>query len=223
MISTGSMCDPYIHLEKELEITRKSLELIERYSFGVAIQTKSALILRDLDLLKRINSQTKAVVQMTLTTYDEDLCRIVEPHVSTTSERFHVLEVMRDEGIPTVVWLSPILPFINDTEENMRGILDYCIRARVHAIISFGIGLTLREGDREYFYQKLDQHFPGKKREYISRYGNAYECRSPENNRLMSILRSECQKQGILLGSDEVFRYMHAFEQKDRQLSFLNL
>jgi DNA repair photolyase len=223
MISTGSMCDPYIHLEKELEITRKSLELIERYGFGVAIQTKSALILRDLDLLKRINAQTKAVVQMTLTTYDEDLCRIVEPHVSTTSERFHVLEVMRDEGIPTVVWLSPILPFINDTEENLRGILDYCIRARVHAIISFGIGLTLREGDREYYYQKLDQHFPGIKREYISRYGNAYECRSPENNQLMSILRFECQKQGILLGSDEVFRYMHAFEQKDRQLSFLDL
>lgn len=223
MISTGSMCDPYIHLEKELMLTRKSLELIEKYGFGVAIQTKSALILRDLDLLRRINAQTKAVVQMTLTTFDEDLCKIVEPHVATTAERFHVLEVMRDAGIPTVVWLSPILPFINDTEENLRGILDYCIRAGVHAIISFGFGLTLREGDREYFYQKLDQHFPGMKRDYIRRYGSAYECQSPENHRLMAILRSECQKHGILLGSDEVFSYMHAFEMKDRQLSFLDL
>lgn len=220
MISTGAMCDPYIPLEKELEITRKSLALVEKYGFGVAIQTKSTLILRDLDLLKRINAQTKAVVQMTLTTYDEDLCKIVEPNVSTTKERFHALEVMRDEGIPTVVWLSPILPFINDTEENLRGILDYCIRAKVRAILSFGIGLTLREGNREYFYQKLDQHFPGIKQKYIRLFGNAYECRSSENKQLMSILRSECKKHTILFGTDEVFSYMRTFEKKDRQLSF---
>jgi len=223
MIATGSMCDPYIHLEKELLLTRQCLELIDKYGFGVAIQTKSALILRDLDLLRRINAQTKAVVQMTLTTYDEDLCRMIEPCVSTTSERFHVLEVMRDEGIPTVVWLSPILPLINDTEENLRGILGYCIRAKVHAIIAFGFGLTLREGDREYFYAKLDQHFPGLKRDYIRRYGNAYECQSPENSRLMTILHAECQKHGILLGNDAIFRYLHAFERKERQLSIFDL
>jgi DNA repair photolyase len=130
MISTGAMCDPYIHLEEKLEITRKCLELIERFGFGVAIQTKSSGILRDLDILQRINGRTKCVVQMTLTTYDEDLCKVLEPNVSTTFERFKALETLREAGIPTVVWLSPILPFINDTEDNLRGILDYCFRAK---------------------------------------------------------------------------------------------
>ncbi|MCI9230443.1 MAG: radical SAM protein, partial [Lachnospiraceae bacterium] len=161
MIGTGAMCDPYMHCEEELQITRKCLELIERYEFGAAIQTKSDRILRDLDLLKRINEKTKCVVQMTLTTYDEALCRILEPNVCTTGRRAQVLEILRDEGIPTVVWLSPILPFLNDTKENIEGILEYCVRAKVRGIICFGMGMTLREGDREYYYQALDRHFPG--------------------------------------------------------------
>ena len=155
------MCDPYMHCELELKLTRKCLELIDRYGFGVTLQTKSNRVLRDLDLLKSINEKSKAVVQMTLTTYDENLCRILEPNVCTTKERFETLKVMRDNGIPTVVWFSPLLPFINDTEENLRGILGYCFEAEVKGIICFGIGLTLREGDREYFYKKLDEHFPG--------------------------------------------------------------
>ncbi|NLO41007.1 MAG: radical SAM protein, partial [Ruminiclostridium sp.] len=113
MISTGAMSDPYIPLEQELQLTRQCIELIERYGFGLAIQTKSARILRDMDLLTAINKKTKCVVQMTLTTYDETLCRILEPNVSTTAERFAVLETFRDAGTPAVVWLSPILPFIN--------------------------------------------------------------------------------------------------------------
>ena len=119
MIGTGSMCDPYIPLETELQITRQSIEVIERYGFGLAILTKSARLLRDLDLLKRINERTKCVVQTTLTTFDEALCRKIEPHVSSTRERFEMLLRLKEEGIPTVVWLCPILPFINDTEENL--------------------------------------------------------------------------------------------------------
>lgn len=154
-------------------------------------KTKSARILRDLDLLKRINDKTKCVVQITLTTFDEDLCKIIEPNVSTTKERFEVLKIMRDNKIPTVVWLDPILPFINDTEENIRGILGYCIEAKVHGIICFGMGLTLREGNREYFYKKLDVHFPGMKARYISHYGNSYEVVSPNHNKLMPIIKQE--------------------------------
>ena len=157
MIGTGAMCDPYMHCEEELQITRRCLELIERYEFGAAIQTKSDRILRDLDLLRRINEKAKCVVQMTLTTYDEDLCRILEPNVCTTGRRAQVLDILREEGIPTVVWLSPILPFLNDTRENIEGILEYCIRAKVRGIICFGMGMTLREGDREYYYQALDR------------------------------------------------------------------
>ena len=115
MIGTGSMCDPYMHCEEEIGITRKCLETIERYGFGVTVHTKSARILRDLELLKSINKKSKAVVQMTLTTADEKLCKILEPNVSTTKERFETLKILRDNGIPTVVWLCPILPFINDT------------------------------------------------------------------------------------------------------------
>ena len=158
MIGTGAMCDPYMHIEEKLCLTRQCLELIDKYEFGVAIQTKSDRILRDIDLLKSINMKAKAVVQMTLTTYDEKLCKILESNVSTTRERFEVLMECKKAGIPTVVWLSPILPFINDTEENIRGILNYCVQAGVKGIICFDMGVTLRDGDREYFYQALDKY-----------------------------------------------------------------
>jgi len=213
------MCDPYIHLEEELQVTRQCLELIERYGFGLTILTKSARIMRDIDLLKAINENTKCVVQLTLTTFDEELCRILEPNVSTTAERFAVLEAMRDEGIPTVVWLDPILPFITDTEENLHGLLDYCIRAKVTGILCFGFGTTMREGSREHFYKKLDEHFPGMKQRYIQTFGGSYECLSPDNDKLMDIFRTQCRNHGILYRTDEVFGYMRQFETKQRQIS----
>lgn len=170
MIGTGAMCDPYLPAEKELQLTRKCLELIDRYEYGVTVLTKSNLVLRDLDLLQSINKKAKAVVQMTLTTYDEELCRKIEPHVSTTRERFEVLMRCKELGIPTLVWMTPILPFINDTRENIEGLLDYCLLAGVRGILVFDVGVTLREGDREYFYQALDRDFPGIRQKYISTY-----------------------------------------------------
>ena len=223
MIGTGAMSDPYIHLEEKLKYTRKSLEIIEKYGFGLAIQTKSNRILRDLDLLRSINNKSKCVVQMTLTTYDEKLCKIIEPSVSTTKERFEVLKIMRDNGIPTVVWICPILPYINDTEENIRGILDYCIEAKVKGIIIFGIGLTLRYGNREYYYKNLDNHFKGLKEKYIRQYGNSYEAVSENHNRLMKIIKETCERNNIIFGVEEVFKYMKTFEEKNNnevQLSF---
>jgi DNA repair photolyase len=225
MIGTGAMCDPYIHLEEKLGNTRKCIELIYAYGFGLSIQTKSARILRDLDLLKKINEKTKCVVQMTLTTYDEDLCKIIEPNVSTTKERFEVLKIMRNNGIPTIVWLSPILPFINDTEENIREILNYCIEAKVHGIICFSMGLTLREGNREYFYKKLDEHFPGMKTCYMKTYGYSYEVISPDNYKLMNLMKETCESHGILCDINECFKYLHKFEDKSEydQLTFPGL
>jgi len=220
MIGTGAMCDPYIHLEEELQITRQCLEVIERHGFGVAIQTKSARIMRDIDVLQAINAKTKCVVQITLTTFDEDLCRVIEPNVSTTAERFAVLEAMRDAGIPTVVWFDPFLPFINDTEQNLFGLLDYCIHAKVHGIICFCFGTTMREGSREFFYSKLDEHFPGMKQEYIRVFGSRYGCHSPNDDSLMSIFRNECRKHGILYRTDDVFWYLRKFEAREQQLSF---
>ena len=219
IISTGSMCDSYMPFEETLKITRQCLELIERYGFGLAILTKSAGILRDLDILKAINEKARCVVEMTLTTFDEDLCKIVEPNVSSTIERFRALETFRDAGISTVVWLSPILPFINDTEENLRGLMGYCISAGVAAILCFGFGMTLREGDREYFYTKLDESFPGMKDRYIKAFGNSYECSSPNNAGLMKVFTEECAKHGILYKTDEVFSFIRKFEQPQTQLS----
>lgn len=214
MIGTGAMGDPYLHLEKKLRLTRQCLELINNHGFGLAIQTKSTRILEDLDLLLNINHKTKCVVQMTLTTFDENLCKVIEPHVSTTKERFKALQTFQEQGIPTVVWLSPLLPLINDHEENLREILDYCAEAKVQGIICFGMGLTLREGNREYFFQKLDEHFPGLKDEYRKRYGNSYNIISPYNNRLMKIFRETCQKRGIMFEIDDCFSYLHAFTKK---------
>lgn len=222
MIGTGSMTDPYIPLEVTLCNVRKSLSLIYEYGFGFTVITKSNLILRDLDLLRKINEKTKCVVQMTLTTYDDDLCKKIEPNVATTSERFEVLKKLRDANIPTVVWLCPILPFINDTEDNITGILDMCIEAKVYGIICFGMGLTLREGNREYFYEQLDQSFHGLKEHYIQTYGNQYMIQSLGSRNLMQIFHHKCEENGIIHNNEQIFSYLYTFEEKDdnNQLSF---
>ena len=221
MIGTGAMTDPYIPLEQRLQHTRKALLLIEKYGFGVALQTKSSRVLRDLDVLKRINEKTKAVVQITLTTADDTLCKIIEPNVSTTRERFETLKTLRDAGIPTVVWLCPILPYINDTQENIRAILDMCVEAKVRGVLCFGMGVTMREGNREYFYRQLDRHFPNIKQRYIREFGNNYVVNSPKNNELMKLYHRTCSDNGIMHSADEIFEYLHRFEEKNapQQLS----
>jgi len=194
------------------------MEIIDRYEFGLAIQTKSDRILRDLDLLKSIHKKAKCVVQMTLTTYDENLCRILEPNVCTTKERVKVLKILQEEGIPTVVWLSPILPFINDTRENLEGLLNYCIDAGVKGIICFGMGVTLREGDREYFYEALDKHFSGLKQKYHQKYGYSYEVQSDRNAELMKIFRETCKEHEIMCEVEECFTYLNELPERYEQL-----
>ncbi len=223
MIGTGSMSDPYMHCEENLRLTRRCLEIILKNGFGLAIQTKSDRILRDIDLLSEINRSAKCVVQITLTTYDDDLCRILEPNVCDTKRRIEVLEEMQKRGIPTIVWLTPILPFINDTKENITAILNECVRVGVKGVIDFGMGLTLREGDREYYYAALDKHFPGMKERYIKRYGNAYELPSPNAKELTELFRSICNDNGILSNPDECFGFMQEFPDKYTQMSIFDL
>lgn len=214
MLGTGSMTDPYIPLESQLGNVRKALSLANQYGFGFTLITKSDRVLQDLDLLKAINDKTKCVIQMTLTTYDEDLCRKIEPYVSTTKERVAVLKKLHEAGIPTIVWLSPILPFINDTEENIRGIVRYCIEAKVKGIICFGMGLTLREGNREYFYEQLDKLFPHMKEKYIQSYGMNYMINSPNHARLMKLFHQLCEENGIMHDNKTIFEYLNKFEEK---------
>lgn len=222
MIGTGAMTDPYLPLEKTRLMTRGALELIEKYGFGVTVLTKSTLILRDLDLLAQINRRAKAVVQMTLTTQDDTLCRLIEPGVSVTSERVTALKAFRDAGVPTIVWLCPILPFLNDTPENIAGILASCVDAGVKGALCFNMGLTLREGNREYFYAQLDRLFPGLKDRYIRTYGNLYEINSPRNEELMRLFHETCEKAGMLHDVRKIFTYLHTLEdtQPASQLSF---
>ncbi len=222
MLGTGSMTDPYIPLESEIGNVRKALALANQYGFGFTLITKSDRVLRDLDLLKSINDKTKCVVQMTLTTYDENLCKKIEPNVSTTKERVEVLKKLNEAGVPTVVWLCPILPFINDTEENIRGILDYCIEANVYGVICFGMGLTLREGSREYFYNQLDRLFPYMKEKYIRTYGMQYQLNSPKNNELMKVFHQICENNGIIHDNSKIFEYLCSFEEKNSPIQ-LNL
>ena len=221
MVGTGSMGDPYIPIEKELGLMRRCLEIIEKHNFGATLITKSDLVLRDLDILGRINKKTKAVIQMTLTTADDQLCKIVEPGVCPTSRRFEVLQACREAGIPTVVWFSPLLPFINDTRENIDGIVDYCVRAGVHAIICFGIGLTLREGNREYFYSALeraatrDSRFVGMKERYQKTFGYSYMVNSSHQQELMNYLAQLCRQNKIMLGTDSVFKWINEFPENN--------
>ena len=215
MIGMGSMTDPYIPIEKEIQNTRKALDLIYKYGFGATLITKSSYVLRDLDILKKINDKTKCVIQMTLTTFDENLCKIIEPNVSSTKERFKVLKILNQNNIPTVVWFTPILPFINDTKENLTGILDYCIQAKVYGIICFGMGVTLREGNREYFHGQLDKFFPTIKEKYIKTYGYNYILNSPNNKYLMNIFYKTCKKYNILFDNNKIFEYLNTFESKD--------
>ena len=224
MIGLGSMTDPYLHEELKLNYTRKALELINRYGFGATLITKSDNLLRDLEIFKDINSKTKCIIQMTLTTYDEKLCKVIEPNVSTTRDRFEALKVLRDAGIPTVVWLIPILPFINDNKENILGILNYCKEAKVYGIICFGMGLTLRDGNREYFYNELDKIFPNLKDLYIRKYGNSYVLNSDNNEELMKIFHEFCEKNNIVHENNKIFDYLKRFETKEevKQLSFFN-
>lgn len=214
MIMTGAFTDPYVPIEEELMLTRRCLNQIERFDFGLTIQTKSKLILRDIDILEKINRKTKCVVAVTMTTYDEKLCGMLEPNVSTTHERYEILLAMKEHGIPVIVLMTPILPFINDNIENIRGLMKYCIDAGVYGIMNDGMSLTLRPGSRDYYYGQLDRLFPGMTARYEEAYGDAYELVSPNKDELMQYFRTTCDDNGIVHDRQELLRYMREYKNK---------
>ena len=223
VISTGSMADPYQPCEKELELTRRCLELLDQYGFGASVITKSDLVLRDIDLFDSINRKAKSVLQMSLTVADDQLSRILEPNVCTTTRRYEVLKEFQARNIPAVVWMTPILPFLTDTEENMRTILGYCFDAGVKGIVLWNAGMTLRDGDREYYYRALDRHFPGLSAQYRARYGSAYEVNSPDSEKLMRIFHSECAGHGVLHDPEACFRYIAGIPTEQEQMSLFDM
>ena len=205
IITTGAMSDPYLPLEKDFKLMRGCLEVIYKYGFGIGLLTKSDLVLRDIDIIQKINERSKAIVDMTITTYDDNLCKVLEPNVAVTSRRFDVLKTFADRGIDVGIWLGPILPFINDSVTNLVKVLDKAHEVGVKHIVVFDFGVTLREGNREYFYEQLDKFFPNMKNRYIKAFGNSYGCRSFNHQKLWQVFQQKCDQYQIVYDFKEIF------------------
>lgn len=219
VIGTGAMSDPYNPHEKELRLTRGALELINKFRFGIAIATKSALITRDIDLLRQIQSHSPVLVKITVTAADDDLCRKIETNVNPASQRFDALKELTGQGIFAGILLMPVLPFIEDTEENICRIIQLA-KENNAAFIYPAFGVTLRQNQRAWFYKKLDQHFPGIKQKYIKQFGSTYECHSPNADQLQHLLQSECEKYSILCKMEDIIaKYKRHY--RNNQLAFL--
>lgn len=220
VIGTGSMSDPYNPFEKEYMLTRGALELIDRYGFGVSIATKSDLIMRDIDVLKKIGMHSPVLIKMTITTADDNLCKKIEPNVAMSSKRFATIKKLTDQGIFAGILLMPVLPFIGDNRENIKRIIELAYENGAKFIYP-AFGVTLRQNQREWFYAKLEELFPGIKEKYVKQYGNAYECSSPKAKELWNLFKYECCRLGILFKmSDIIKEYKQGHE--NEQLSFFN-
>ena len=219
VIGIGAMSDTYNPFEKKYEITKKALELISYYNFGVSIETKSNLIVRDIDIFKEIQKDADVILKFTITSADDNLSKIIEPNVCVSSERLKAMKQLSNNGLFVGTLLTPIIPFITDIEENIRDIIKLSYENGAKFIFSMG-GVTLRENQREYFYEQLDKSFPTLKEKYIKSYGNNYFC-YPLNKKLGKIFKEECEKYGLLYKmSDIVKAYKKQITQID-QLTFI--
>lgn len=220
VIGTGAMSDPYNTLEKEYRLTRGALSLINTYRFGVSIATKSNLVTRDVDILKEIQTHSPVLIKITITTCDDELCKKLEPNVAISSKRFAAVKELSDHGIFAGILLMPVLPFLEDNEENIRDIIRFAYESGAKFIYP-AFGVTLRQNQRLWYYKKLDEHFPALKQKYIMQYGNAYECRSPKAKELWQLFKKECDSLGMLYRMGDIIKgYKQGYG--DTQLSLFD-
>jgi len=205
VIGIGSMSDTYNPLEKQYEQTREALKLILKYGFGVSIDTKSDLILRDIDLLKEINSKNNVIIKFTITTPNDRLSKIIEPNVCVSSKRFQAIKTLSDNGIFVGIMMNPVLPLITDKEEDIKLLVKLAYQSGVKFIHTY-MGMTLRENQRDYYFEKLDQNFIGLKEKYLKLYGNRYNCTVPNYKKLYKIFTDECDKYGILYNMSDIIK-----------------
>lgn len=217
IVGSGGMSDPYNPCEKKELLTRQSLELLHKHGFGAKIHTKSDLVLRDIDILKKIASHSPVLINFTITTASDDLCQLIEPHVSLSSKRFEAIKTLSEGGIYSGVSIWPILPFINDTEENIRSLVRKAKESGANFIIPY-FGVTLRLNQRLYYYQKLDDLFPGIKNQYIKTYGSRYECISLHEPQLRKIFIESCDYYGLVYKMEDIVSNLR--KQYDRQIQF---
>ncbi len=201
VVGIGSMSDTYNPLELKYEQTRKALKLLSKYNFGVSIDTKSDLILRDLDLLKEINSKNK----FTITTPNDELSKIIEPNVCISSKRFEAIKELSDNGIFTGIMMNPVLPFITDNIEDIKLLVKKAYESGAKFIQTY-MGMTLRENQRDYYYEMLDKHFKGLREKYIKYYGERYNCAIPNYKELYKVFTNECDKYGILYNMKDIIK-----------------
>lgn len=208
VIGTGAMSDPYNPYERKLMLTRKALEEIDSNRFGVAIATKSDLVVRDIDILKRIQSHSPTLIKMTITTYDDNLCKKIEPSVCESSRRFEAIRKLSDNGIYVGVLLMPILPFINDSEENIKNIIKKAYESNAKFVFSYGLGVTLRQNQRQYYFDQLNKLFPGNNlpQRYINTYKDSYINPASNNKKLWRVFREECEKYNLLYKMEDIIK-----------------
>ncbi len=205
VIGIGAMSDTYNPNELKYEQTRKALKLISKYGFGISIDTKSDLILRDIDLLKEINSKNNVIIKFTITTPNDKLSKIIEPNVCASSKRLQAIKKLSDSGIFTGIMMNPVLPFITDKEEDIKELVKLASKFGAKFIHTY-MGMTLRENQRDYYFHKLDQHFIGLKEKYIQYYKGRYNCVTPNYKKLYKIFTDECKKYGILYNMDDIIK-----------------
>ena len=218
VVGIGSMSDTYNPLEKEYEQTRGALKLLAKYGFGVSIDTKSDLILRDLDILKEINSKNNVIIKFTITTPNDELSKIIEPRVCVSSKRFAAIKTLEDNGIFTGIMMNPVLPFITDSEDDIKKLVKLAHESGAKFIHSY-MGMTLRENQRDYYYEQLDKHFKGLKDKYIKYYGERYNCPVPNFKRLYKVLTNECDKYGILYNMKDIIKAYKKEIKESEQIS----
>lgn len=205
VISTGAMSDPYNPFEKELELTRHALELCNAFEFGIAVATKSRLLARDIDVLEDIKEHSPVLCKVTITTSDDALAKKIEPGVPPSSERFALIRELTEYGIYAGVLLMPVLPFLEDSDENIRRIVHMAGEAGAKFIYP-AFGVTLRENQREWYFDRLNHLFPGEQiaEKYQKKFGYSYECRSPRSRQLWKVFTKECQDAGILYQMQDI-------------------
>nr|WP_125153478.1 radical SAM protein [Clostridium rectalis] len=217
VIGTGAMSDPYNPFEKDLMLTRKALDEINTFNFGAAIATKSNLITRDIDILKKIKKHSPVIAKMTITTFEDDLCKKIEPNVCVSSERFEAINKLSSNGVFTGILLMPILPFINDNEENIIDIVKKAYECGAKFVFAYKMGVTLRQNQRDYYYEQLQKLFPYRKLvpKYKNTFGNRYEYASTNSKKLTFIFKNECEKLGVLYKmNDIILSYQNQYKRE---------
>ena len=218
VVGIGSMSDTYNPQELKYEQTRGALKLIKKYKYGVSIDTKSDLILRDLDLLKDINTINNVIVKVTITTPYDDLSIIIEPNVCVSSKRFKIVKTLSENDIFVGIMMNPVLPFITDKEEDIKKLVKLAHENGAKFIQTY-MGMTLRENQRDYYYKKLDKYFPNVKDKYINYYGNKYNCPVSNYKKLYEIFKKECSKYGILYNMKDIIKAYKKEIKENEQIS----